>query len=389
MMRMVSLAAMLACALFAGPVSAQDSLPDSINRFTLRVLDDATKADDSGNLVWYPTVTVRSLALLGSGATGENLEQLQSLGFPGLGKEAELGDLLWKPAADTDTLIKSAAVVLVRTGLPVQTAFVTLGKDTLGTRTFAIPKTKPVEVLNQWFRKTSGPSFGSVVTKELLENDPAVLILGAAQVDGVWSQPFGNENDFDGKFKPAKGDPFDLKLMTTLKQFRLAKTETASVVLLPVEGGASALLILPHEGKSFSEVLAELSPALLNSIVRNEFEKSSDTQIYVPSFDLKSQLDLIPTLTRFGVKKAFDPLPGTPAFKGMTEEDVYVAAFRQSATLQFDHTGFRGGAAEVVELRTKGVAPMLTFDRPFLALVVDKRGIIVTTAAIRNPRPTP
>lgn len=366
-------------------VVAEDTVPESINRFTLRVLTDAARRDTDHNLVWYPTVSARSLALLTTGASETNAEELKGLGLAGHGKDTELGKLLSEGSV-SELKFRNAAAIVVRAGLPVRRTFVTAGKDTFGTRTFAIPADKPVERLNGWFARTAGPDLGNVVTPALLENDPAVLILGAAAVDGRWEQEFAG-SDVDGKFHAKPDTTVDLKLMTTEKPFPYTKRDGSVVVVLSVKGNAKALLVLPDEGKSIADALASFDPQSLGTLARKRFGDDEQAVVKVPALKLRTDFDLITPLKELGVKQAFDPTPGDPCFKGMTPEDVYVATFRQTATFDFDHTGFRGGAVEVVELRSKGMSAgqIVVFDRPYAILGLDDRGLIVVTALVRNP----
>jgi serpin B len=89
-----------------------------------------------------------------------------------------------------------------------------------------------------------------------------------------------------------------------------------------------------------------------------------------------------------GIRDAFDP--DRADFSGIAEEGLFVKLAIQQADLAVDEKGTVGAAVTVIGLAPPSVPRVdveLTFDRPFLALIRDRRtGTPLFLARVADPR---
>ena len=162
-------------------------------------------------------------------------------------------------------------------------------------------------------------------------------------------------------------------------------------VSLGLKNGCAMWLILPDEGKSLSDVLAEgeyLVPIDPENRVEGENYKYMKVNLSVPKFDISSGGDIRDMLIQLGITDVFHE--GTADFSAITSDSpVYVTAVNQAARVIIDEQGVK--AASYIEIPGAGAAmppeEIIDFilDRPFLFVIADSGGIPLFIGAVNNP----
>ena len=365
---------------------------DDLNEVTLRLWSASQDQSGEGNLAWLPTVTARSVLVLGTASSGSAKKEFDTT-FPFLAKkrEKEYGGLLM--AAGNDKLVlKTTSALWAKAGVKVRPTLMKAIDTNLGVKTFITPKDEPAAKVNAWIASVTDGKIASGVSADTFKSDPPFVLTTAATIKGSWATAFKGTRTAEGEFTLADGKS---KVKAQLMNQQIAAVTfdvtDGTALALPLDGGAFALYLLPKDGKTLDDVIKGLTAIS----VRDAADKAAtgekkQTAVTILKLKCESTLDLRKTATALGIKKAFDASasPSDLSFEELTPSDIFVAAWTQKTTHAWDEGGFEGTAIEPVVTGARGAGPAaeVTFsaNRPHLFVVVEK-GLIIDLVRVNNP----
>ena len=144
---------------------------------------------------------------------------------------------------------------------------------------------------------------------------------------------------------------------------------------LPFRQAGSMWFILPDEGSSPEALLS--SGALIGQYppkAHDQLVLERDVTMTIPKFEVSSDLDMVDSLKRLGIRRVFTDNAEMP-YTHIKNDMLKLGQARQGVRLKIDEKGCEGGAYTVLggfvgEFNLDIPLEIeLTFDRPFLFIV--------------------
>ena len=366
-------------ALAAGSAAAAD--------FTVRLFQKC--AEGEGNMFTSPVTAMGVLAMIGNGAEGGTLAQLEEVlgadigalnsffrGFMASidsGNEASLANSLWLNSAME---------------LDIRDEFLQRNADGFGAGVYSADLGKNgVDEVNRWAKKSTR----GMIPKAIDKIDPRTAMIAACALafEAKWEEPY------------EKGDVLkDLSFTTESGEVRTGvdymcsdnehciETENSIGFMKPYKGMRYAFAaLLPNEGTSLDELIASLDAQALTEMLRSPCEE--EVEVRIPKFESEYSAELNSMLMAMGLTDIFDidraDLSGIGTADGYT---LYLDKLLQKAYVSVDENGTKAAAItfgnmmpQNAEMNTRQVF----LDRPFVYMIVDcESGVPLFIGAMRD-----
>ncbi len=382
-------AAILACGSLAGcgapPEEALTPGPDASTVDVASVSDPAPYYDlglgllqnveaEDGNSLVSPVSLARPLALLATGAEGATRTQIEDvLGVAVDGTlETELKGLADGWSADGDTFSLADSLWVNETFEPAE-QFIANAQNDFGAEVYdrAFDDATLGEI-NGWVDERTHGMIDSIL--ERIDPSYALYVIDACAFEGGWETPYEEGTVEEATFTSEDGTEARVDMMYEQEASGYLENAQCTGFMKPYAGGRYAFVaLLPKEGTSVSELLAETSGSELAELVRMGSQGTVNTGL--PKFDGSYDMDLSGTLQRLGITDAFDPQLAN--FSGISPERLCVGEAVQKTFIEVNEEGTKAGAATEVGIEETSMAPDLeephevVLDRPFAYLIVD------------------
>ena len=361
----------------------QQAYTDGANGFAFRLTRALLEEKGEGkNLVTSPYSVWLPLAAL-SNASDEEAQKalLNALGEAGLSPEelnetasalqnALLGKDLAEEAEESggtyESPLKIANALFVGQNEQLKADFQEIFESSYDGKLFSVDFSDPsaVEEVNGWAEEQTN---GRIT--ELIESfDPATVaaIANAIYFSDSWATPFEAENTQEGTFYGAVFEEDAQLMQHEFTQNTYYEDGEMQAVVLSTTGGGQMIVLLPKEGTSPEELLAEMDAQKLESVLAGDF---ATVDLTLPRFSMTSDV--------FSVKEAMEALGITltdgvnPHLDGLVEgEALYISDAVQKAMIEVDEAGMTAAAATAMgimrtsmPLETEPVE--MVCDRPF------------------------
>jgi serpin B len=269
------------------------------------------------------------------------------------------------------------------------------------------------------YRKALAASYGAGLTREPMLTDPS---LAASQIDAAiaratrghiahlldagelgniawlmtdamylrakWANPFDPNATQPASFSTAAGKQVQAQYMKG-GWFASVTAKGWTAVALPYKGGRLEMLALLPPSAKASQGSAECPdlPAATMAVIASRL-RSARSKVYVdlPKINLSSSMQMNSLLERLGMGLAFSPEAN---FTGISQQALAIGLVVHAATMKVTEAGTVASAATAVGV-TPTVAelelPVVSFDRPYLLVVLDKStGEPLFMARVTNP----
>ncbi len=247
--------------------------------------------------------------------------------------------------------------------------------------------------INGWVERETQDKIVDLIANGVLTRETMMVLVNAIYFKGSWSTAFMDGATQDAPFFLIDGSEVSAPRMFQNGTFPYTATDSFEAIELPYFGDTAAMmLILPANG-SFEAVEQDFDPALFDTI-REQLEANTVyANLYVPSFEFETSLNLITGLKALGMTDAFDGL--TADFTGILSPEftrLVISAALHKAYIKVDESGTEAAAATAIIMAgPTGVQPgprpvEIRFDRPFLYAIYDKpTGTILFMGRVMNP----
>ena len=330
-----------------------------------------------GNGVYSPVSLWFALAMLAETVDGDSRREiLDALGAADLEQLREWADILWHDLYTDD----GTAAVLLGTSLWLNEGMDYRQEtvDSLAEHYYAGSYQVPMgtgeadDALSAWTAERTNGLIGS--DGKVLETTPDTLMVLASTLYamGRWSDEFRAENNTDDVFTAADGTEQMAEFMHRTDDSTFLRREGYQAAYLYTTA-AQVVFVLPDEGVSPRDLLAD--PDFLGSLnFEDEDAIYGEVQWSLPKFDVRSDLDLKPTLKGLGITSVLDPEASD--FSPLTSlEPVWLDQAKQIARVQVDELGFQAAAVTLMAAAGEGGPPedpkicVMDLDRPFLFVI--------------------
>lgn len=348
-----------------------DALWNSINTFSAQATGLAL-GGSTENALFSPVSLWFALALCAESAQGETRTALlNALGLPD--SAAQSAKAVYNHLYKDNKIgtLKLSTSLWVNESFPVKQDFLDLAADSFYAHSYICDYTSPKtgKAMGDWLDEATGGLLGG----QELPTDPATLmtLFSAIHYSDQWIDEFRQENNTTGDFRNADGTLSEAEYMhRTYGSHGWKCGEGWLSTSLSLKNGGSMVLILPDEGVSTGEVLADTDT--MAAILSGEAEGGwGEVVLQVPKFEVSDSLDLKPVLEGLGAGIVFDYEQAD--FSNLSEAALGLSSVKQETTLSIDEKGIT--AAAYTEIIYCGAAPPdgraeLILDRPFLFAVV-------------------
>lgn len=371
----------------------------TLNRDLLPFYQQANRffLDSAENRVWSPVNAALALAMLAQTASGDTQSQLLAI----LGADSadalqprfrSLWEAIW---LDADWGKRSlAASVWVDEGVDVRSDVL----DTLSESYYAsiyrtdLSSDAAGNAMADWISRNTGGILGDELSPAVDERS-VMALLTTVWLEGVWVDEFNASQNTTDVFHAPGGDrecTFMHKKRTTMTY---ARGEGYGAVALPIKWDSTLWLILPDEGASVSDILADRG--YLDTVTAvGKFDGDRGeylVNLALPKFDIRTELDLRGGLEELGLTEVFredcTDLSGT----FLTDDPVFLSSARQVTRVTIDEEGVTAGSfTELIAAAGEPLPPEVVIDfildRPFLfALTENNTGTLLFTGVVNDP----
>jgi serpin B len=383
----------------AAPAADQAQAVKGSNAFAIDLFRELSA--QSGNLFFSPESISTAFAMTYAGAHGQTATEmahvfhftlpperlhpamgalLAGMNAPHPGYALSVADALW---AEQDAKFLPAYLALVQTNYGAGFHPIDFKSDPDGARA----------TINQWVEKQTNDKIQNLLGPGTVTPSTRLILTNAIYFKGAWADQFSKNATENADFHLSASKTVQAPMMNNSGHFYYLKGPSFQALQLPYEKDeVSMLILLPDEVGGL--------PALERSLTAANLEKwtaslayEEDVIVSMPRFNITQQFELNSTLTKLGLKAAFDA--GTADFSGITgDKSLFISAAIHKAYIDVDENGTEAAAATAVVMAATAMAPrnpppppiVFTADHPFLFLIRENAtGAILFMGRVTDP----
>jgi len=298
-----------------------------------------------------PTSIELAVALLAAGATGQTLDEIQSvLEWPrGPNWQIELTKR-FAPLIEAIHIDEPLLAIACRvySKAPLYPEYIRAIESAFHS---AIEPLESAQQVNNFVSKSTRQKINSIVNDKNVQ-DSRVIAVNAIYFKGKWATPFRRENTEKATFFTAKGTNTECHMMCTStgKSWSYYEDANAQYVLLPYGDGTvqaqqpgrspiSALVVLPKSVKENALEQSDWQGAIQK--MRNH-----EGVVWLPRFAVESDVELSAAFKTLGVQRAF--MDEMAEFNGVSPENLSIGLILHKVKVEVDEEGTVAAAATAV-----------------------------------------
>ena len=243
--------------------------------------------------------------------------------------------------------------------------------------------------LQNWLNDQTGGLLKEAAGQIELDAETVLALATTVYYRGRWAQEFNPDNTAPDLFHTPDGD-ITCDFMHSSASSSYYWGDQFSAVGRRVENGGTLWMVLPDEGVSVDQLLADRQVMdFLLSDGQWENQKYLIVNLSMPKFDVSGKLDLIEGLQAMGITDVFDPAVSdfTPTTTEMDE--IYVSQATHAARVAVDEEGITAAAFTVMAAAGGAMPPEdevdFTLDRPFLFVLTSSQGQPLFAGVVNQP----
>lgn len=344
--------------------------------FSVRLLQQCENKDE--NLMISPVSVMAVLAMLGNGAEGETLAQLEEtfgMTAPELNQclQAYLNELAGSKACEWN-IGNSIWLNGAEGAGEVKESFLEANTGYHGAEVISLPFDEAaLERINQWVSDKTNGRIDRMLDD--ISEASMMYLINAIAFQGDWTEAYAEHQVEDGTFTREDGTEQEIKLMCSDESSYLSD-DTASGFLKYYEGSEFAFAaLLPEEGMQLQDYISTLSGEKLQNILHNT--EKAVIHAKIPKFKSEYSVELNTALEQMGIVDAFQD---NADFSGISDIPLKIDRVLHKTYIDVNEAGTEAAAATVVEIKELSANPgnkdeqriyKIYLDRPFLYMIVD------------------
>lgn len=349
------------------------------------------------NVVFSPFSISSTLAVLSLGANSNTLEEiLEGLKFnlteiPETDIHQGFGHLLHMLRQPGDQVqISTGSAMFIEKSLQILAEFKEKARDLYQAEAFTTDFQQPQEakkLINDYVRKQTQGKIKELISD--LDEETAMVLVNYIYFKGKWKMPFDPHDTFKSEFHLDEKRTVKVPMMKaedlTTPYFRDEEL-SCSVVELEYTGNASALFILPDQGR-MQQVEDSLQPETLRKW-KNSLRPRMIDELYLPKFSISTDYSLETILPQLGIREVFSTQADLSGITGT--KNLRVSQVVHKAVLDVAETGTEAAAAtgvKIIPMSAKFPNLTVNIDRPFLMAIIERNtDTSLFLAKITNPK---
>ncbi|XP_054423057.1 alpha-1-antitrypsin [Pteronotus mesoamericanus] len=358
-------------------VAAIHQVADTLADFSFAFYCQASRQSNATNIFFSPVSIVTAFALLSLGAKGDTHTQvLEGAGF-NLTERAEADihkgfqSLLRTLNRPDDQLqlttgnglfIDESAKLVAKFLEDIKTLY---HSEAISTNFKDSEKAK--KEINDYVEKGTQGKIVDLVKE--LDKETVFALVNYIFFKGKWVKPFDAAQTTEKDFHLDNSTTVKVPMMHRLGMFDVHHCDTLSswVLLMDYEGNATAIFILPDEGK-----MCHTEGTITKEILLKFLEKRRprSASLHLPKLSISGTYDLKTTLSNMGITKVFSDAAD---LSGISEETpLKLSKALHKAVLTIDERGTEASGATFLEAIPMSIPPDVEFNRPFIIIIYDR-----------------
>lgn len=368
---------------------------DGVQAFFETTTRQFLSGGDGKNRVYSPVNVYMALGMLAEVTDGDSRQQiLDLLGTDNMESLRKDISALWNANYCDDGRLTSILgnSIWLNQGIPFnQSTLDSLAKNHYASSYQGIMGSEEMnQMLRDWLNAQTGGLLKEQVSDMELDSNTILALASTIYFRAKWIDEFSKEQTSEDVFHGTDGD-ITCDFMHQSGGRNYYRGEGFSAVAQGLEGSGCMWLILPEEGISINELLAE--DEVTELVLTGEWDWKDSTYLKVnlsmPKFDVVSSMDLIEGLEKLGISDVFDSEKAD--FSPMTEkaENISVSKITHAARVKVDEEGCEAAAFTVIATEGAAGEPEEEIDfvlnRPFLFVITSADGVPLFTGVVNQP----
>ena len=241
--------------------------------------------------------------------------------------------------------------------------------------------------IGAWINNNTGGFLKKSTSNVNLSPDTILALYSTIYFQAKWQDEFSASKNTQDTFHAPNGDKTVTFMNKKLAQMNYYYGDKFSAVALSLKNGSRMWFILPDEGYTTVDVLAD--GQYMQMVLQQDWENTKwmKVNLSVPKFDVNSTMDLKGGLQEMGVTDVFNE--GAANFSEITGDvPIFLTTANQSVRVQIDEEGVKAAAYIEFPGATSPAPPeeIIDFilDRPFIfAITTDNIPLFMGT--VNNP----
>lgn len=241
--------------------------------------------------------------------------------------------------------------------------------------------------IGAWINNNTGGFLKKSTSNVNLSPDTILALYSTIYFQAKWQDEFSESKNTKDTFRAPNGDKTVTFMNKKLAQMYYYYGDNFSAVALSLKNGSRMWFILPDEGYTTADVLAD--GQYMQMVLQQDWEneKWMKVNLSVPKFDVSGTMDLKGGLQEIGVTDVFNE--GAANFSEITGDvPIFLTAANQSVRVQIDEEGVKAAAYIEFPGATSPMPPEeiidFVLDRPFIfAITTDNIPLFMGT--VNNP----
>lgn len=347
------------------------------------------------NIFFSPLSISTSLALIYLAASSDTKAQISGgLGLPAQGGPEEeeafhrgahrLLQELRRPREDLQLGLGTALFLLPT--VHVQDAFLSTARtlylaDTFPTN-FRDPEAAQKQINDYVAKQTKGKIVDLVKD---LDSSEVMVMVNYIFFKAKWETSFDHKSTLKQDFHVTAETVVQVPMMRREDEYYylLDHNLYCRVVGVPYQGNATALFVLPSEGR-MEQVEAGLSQGTLRKWLKKLTKRK--LQLYLPKFSMEGSYQLEKVLPKLGIRDLFTSQADLTGFTN--HSNIQVSEMVHRAVVEVDESGTKAAAATatVFAFRSARIgAQVVAFNRPFLMVIMENNRNILFLGRVVRP----
>lgn len=243
------------------------------------------------------------------------------------------------------------------------------------------------KAIGAWLNNNTGGLLKNYADKTNLSQEAILALYSTLYFQAKWEDEFEASQNTKDLFHCPDADVNATYMNKKEAMMFYYWGDTFGAVALSLKNGSQMWFVLPDEGQSIDDVLADgqYMDMILPGIWENS--KYMKVNLSVPKFDVSGQQNLAGGLQKLGITEVFSP--DNADFSGITADvPVFLTAANQAVRVQIDEQGVKAAAYIELPGATSPAPPEeiidFVLDRPFL-FVITRNNIPLFAGAVNEP----
>lgn len=244
------------------------------------------------------------------------------------------------------------------------------------------------EALRSWINEQTGGLLKESAGGLSLPPETVIALASTIYFRAKWGSEFSKSQTADGVFHAPDGDVTHEFMHETMESTYYAADSFAAVGKY-LEGSGTMWFLLPDEGVTPEDILADGSAVDFLLSQENAESKYMTIDFAVPKFDVSADTELSGALRSLGVTDVFDA--DTADFSPLMDntDGIFLSQAKHAARVAIDEEGVVAAAYTVMAAAGAAMPPDervdFTLDRPFLFAVTGASGEILFAGIVNTP----